>query len=139
MIVTDTSVIYALLDRAETWHARVAAWYAELDETLVTTPLVLAEADHLASARAGGTARTAFRRDVESGAYEVEWWPSAAVEAAALAETYADTGLSITDASLVLLAARLETVGIATLDERHFRAVRPISGGQAFRLLPADA
>ena len=27
----------------------------------------------------------------------------------------------------------------ATLDQRHFRAVRPLAGGEAFRLLPADA
>jgi hypothetical protein len=26
----------------------------------------------------------------------------------------------------------------ATLDERHFRAIRPLAGGRAFRLLPAD-
>jgi hypothetical protein len=37
-----------------------------------------------------------------------------------------------------VLAERLETIGVATLDERHFRAVRPLAGGQAFRLLPMD-
>ena len=40
--------------------------------------------------------------------------------------------------SLVVLAERLETVSVATLDERHFRAVRPLASGQAFRLLPMD-
>ena len=34
---------------------------------------------------------------------------------------------------------RYGTIDIATLDERHFRAVRPLAGGKAFRLLPADA
>jgi predicted nucleic acid-binding protein len=55
-----------------------------------------------------------------------------------IAERYADTGLGLADASLVALAERLDTVEIATLDERHFRSVRPLAGGGAFRLLPMD-
>jgi predicted nucleic acid-binding protein len=43
------------------------------------------------------------------------------------------------DASLVAIAARLGTTDIATLDERHFRTLRPLTGEPAFRLLPADA
>ncbi len=37
------------------------------------------------------------------------------------------------------LAARLETTNIASFHERHFRAMRPVKGGAAFRLLPHDA
>jgi predicted nucleic acid-binding protein len=40
---------------------------------------------------------------------------------------------------LVALAQHLGITDIATLDERHFRAVRPLAGGRAFRLLPTDA
>jgi predicted nucleic acid-binding protein len=47
-----------------------------------------------------------------------------------------DIGLA--DASLLALAARLGTTRIATLDERHFRAVPPLGGEAAFTLLPAD-
>ena len=47
-------------------------------------------------------------------------------------------GLGLADASLVALAERLETISIATLDERHFRSVRPLAAADAFRLLPAD-
>ena len=110
-----------------------------VDEDLVTTPLMLAELDHLAVTRAGANAARAFRRDVIAGAYVVEWWSEAAAAAAEIAERYADLGLGLTDASLVALAGRIETVGIATFDERHFRAVRPMSGAGAFRLLPIDA
>jgi predicted nucleic acid-binding protein len=56
-----------------------------------------------------------------------------------VAERYADTRLGLADASLVALAGRLGTIDIATLGERHFRAVRPLAGGTAFTLLPADA
>jgi predicted nucleic acid-binding protein len=48
-------------------------------------------------------------------------------------------GLGLADASLVAIAGRLGTAEIATLDERHFRALRPLTGEPAFRLLPADA
>ncbi len=52
---------------------------------------------------------------------------------------YADTGLGLADASLVALADRLGAIESATLDERHFRVVRPLSGATAFQILPADA
>jgi len=69
----------------------------------------------------------------------VEWWPAAIISSVNVAERYADTSLGLADASLVALAERLATTRIATLDERHFRVVRPLTAGDAFQLLPADA
>lgn len=138
MIVVDTSVIYALVDRADAWHEAVADWYRTADPDLATTPLVLAEVDHLVAARAGAAARTAWRRDIVAGAYAVHWWASAPQDTVALAEQYADLGVDLTAASLAVLAGRLGTVQVATLDQRHFRALRPQQGGKAFRLLPTD-
>jgi predicted nucleic acid-binding protein len=105
----------------------------------VTTPLIVAEIDHLVGARGTRAALSALRSDLVAGAYLVEWWSAAIASAVKVAERYADTGLGLADASLVALAERLGTIEIATLDERHFRAVRPLAGGKAFRLLPADA
>ncbi len=139
MIVVDTSFVYALLDGRDGRHAVARQWYAQVDDELATTPLVLAEVDHLAGARAGALARDAFRADVAAGAYEVAWWATAASEAVLVAGQYADLGLDLTDASLVALAARIGTESVATFDERHFRAVAPLSGAAAFTLLPADA
>jgi len=139
VIVIDTSVIYALLDRRDRRHHEAVDWYGHVDEELATTPLVLAETDHLASARAGLDATRAFRRDIRAGAYVVEWWPPAAALSAEVAEQYEDLGLGLTDASLVVLASRLQTTRLATFDERPFRAVRPLSGVDAFTLLPLDA
>lgn len=139
MIIIDTSVIYALLDRRDRRHAEALAWYRGVDEEVATTPMVLAEAGHLANARAGARAARAFRRDVRAGAYLVEWWPDAAALCAEIAEGYEELGIGMTDASLVAVADRLQTVRLATFDERHFRAVRPLSGGDAFVLLPPDA
>ena len=91
------------------------------------------------AARGGRAARLALHRDLAAGAYLVEWWSGAIASVVKIAERYADTGLGLADASLVALAERLGTNEIATLDERHFRAVRPLAAGNAFRLLPADA
>ena len=139
MIVADSSVIYALLDRRDGWHERVAGWYERSTPELATTPLVLAEVDHLASARLGRDAVVAWRQDLASDAYRVEWWSAGASEAAELASSYTDSGVSLTDASLVALASRIGTVEIATLDERHFRLLRPLTGEPGFRLVPLDS
>ena len=138
MIVVDTSAILAYMNAADTHHASVSAWLeAERDE-LATTPLIVAEADHLVGARGGPAAQSALRADLATGAYLVDWWPGAITATVHVAERYADMGLGLADASLVALAERLETISIATLDERHFRSVRPLAGGDAFRLLPAN-
>ena len=107
MIVVDTSIVVAYMNAADDRHAAVAGWLDRADDDLTTTPLIVAEVDHLVDARGGPTARRALHRYLAAGAYLVEWWSGA--------------------------------IAIATLDARHFRAVRPLAGGKAFRLLPADA
>ncbi len=139
MIVIDTSVVYALLDRSDQRHGDAARWYQGTDDELATTPLVVAEVDHLARTRAGRAAQAAFRRDLAAGAYMVEWWPAAHREIVDVAERYGDLGVTLADASLVVLAGRVGTTALATFDERHFRALRPLRGAIAFTLLPADA
>jgi predicted nucleic acid-binding protein len=54
-----------------------------------------------------------------------------------LVEQYADFPLGGTDASVIALAERFQTDLVLTLDERHFRAVRP-RHCERLRLLPAD-
>jgi predicted nucleic acid-binding protein len=139
MTVVDTSLIYALLDANDNNHRLAVDWYTSTLPALNTTPLVLAEVDHLAGARLGPRAQSAFRHDLTSGAYDITWWNEATDQCVAIAEQYRDLQVGLTDASLVALATRLGTTEIATFDERHFRAMRPASGGAAFRLLPADA
>lgn len=139
MIVVDASVAYALLDDRDDGFATARAWYEADPGDLITTPLVLCEVDHLARRRLGARARSLFRADVAAGGYHIAWWGSAESECVRIAERYADLSVSLTDASLVALAARLETTSIATFDERHFRAMQPLTGEPAFTLLPVDA
>jgi predicted nucleic acid-binding protein len=54
---------------------------------------------------------------------------------AELIRRYADFPLGATDASAVALAERLDTPYVATLDHRHFRAVKP-RHCKTLRLLP---
>lgn len=74
------------------------------------------------------------RRDDDHGA--VTAWMEAVGQAVSPAKRPRELGLA--DASLLALAARLGTVRIATLDERHFRTVPPLTGEVSFMLLPAD-
>lgn len=127
------------MDRDDANHQLVDHWMRTQEEELVTTPLVMAELDYLVARQGGAHATRILREHFERGAYIVEWWPNAIHETVAIAKRYEPLELGLTDASLVALAARLQTIGIATLDERHFRAVKPLSGGDAFRLLPTDA
>lgn len=136
MIVLDTSVVVAFMNQRDHDHERVASWMETVEEHLFTTPLIVAEIDHLVSRIGGLDAAEAFYEDLSSGAYVVEWWPEAIGETVSAAKKHPNIGLA--DASLVALAARLETIRIATLDERHFRSVRPLTGEAAFTLLPAD-
>jgi predicted nucleic acid-binding protein len=140
LIVLDTSIVLALMDRRDDDHERVWKWIESASDELCTTPLVLAELDHMVPRKGGSAAARALHEDFEDGAYTVEWWHSALRETIATARLYESIDLGLTDASLIALAAHLETTRVATLDERHFRAVRPLRGdATSFTLLPADA
>ncbi len=137
MIVLDTSVVVAFMNRRDDDYERVAAWMDAVEEDLFTTPLIVTEVDHLVSRSGGAEAALAFYEDLASGAYVIEWWPEAMTETVSAARKHRDIGLA--DASLLALASRLNTLRIATLDERHFRVIRPLAGEAAFALLPSDA
>ena len=138
MIVLDTSVVLAFMDRRDAHHDMVREWMEAQGEELVTTPLVVAELDHLVLRQGGATAARALREDLSNGAYQLEWWGAAMHETIAIATAHESMELGMTDASLLALAARIRCTRMATLDERHFRAVKTASG-EAFTLLPADA
>lgn len=138
MIVIDTSVVVALQNTRDDDHPPVAGWFSTVREPVVTTPLAVAEMDYLLCRVGGHEATSALREDL-AGDLEVAWWRDAMKETLTVAERYGYLDLGLTDASLVALAAHLQTTRLATLDERHFRQMRPSTGEMAFTLLPADA
>jgi uncharacterized protein len=131
--------VLAFMDQNDVNHELVDTWIRTQQDELVTTPLVITELDHLVARKGGSEATSILYSNLEQGTYLVEWWPDAMDETIAVAKQYESMQLGLSDASLVALAAYLETTTIATLDERHFRALTPLSGGEAFTLLPADA
>ena len=86
--------------------------------------------------RLGQTARRAFLEDLAARRFEVACLsPGDYATVATLDGRYRD--LEPSDCSVIVLAARYDTVRLLTFDERDFRPVEPLQGG-AFQLLPAD-
>ena len=140
MIILDTGGLYAFLDRDDAAHEAARAVVDVDPGPFVLSPFVLAELDHLVQRRMGVEAGCELLDDVDRGAYTlVTFGDDDMSEAAALARTYRDLGIGVADASVVIVAARYRTVDLLSTDERHFRVVRPLRAGPAFRLLPADA
>ena len=127
------------MDRDDAKHRPVREWMETIEDELSTTPLIVAELDYLVARQGGARAVRVLRENFDRGAYQVEWWPTAIHETIAVAKRHESIELGLADASLVILAARLQTTDIATLDERHFRALKPLFGAKTFTLLPADA
>ena len=137
-LVIDASALYAQADEADPGHDAVRAVLAAEREEFVTTELAVAEADYLILDRLGPDVEAAFLADLADGTFAVECLGRDDIEAAAkITSRYRDLRLGLADASLVVLAARRETLRILTFDQRAFRAVQPLQGG-AFQVLPAD-
>jgi len=138
VILLDTSGLLSALDSSQTHHERAATSLASAHPPRLLSPFVLAELDYLIASRAAYAARVSLLEEVKHGVYTLE--PMAAGDVAsaqAIIERYADLGISLADASIVVLARRHRVRDVLTLDERHFRVLNV--DGQPFRLLPADA
>ncbi|HUS22382.1 MAG TPA: PIN domain-containing protein, partial [Aeromicrobium sp.] len=119
-------------------HAAAASALRQASAPLLLSPFILAELDYLLLTRVGGQAEMALLEEVAGGAYQLEPFDRHDVDAAVqYVRKYADIGLGLADASLLVLADRHGVTDVLTLDERHFRAARP-RGKRHFRLLPAD-
>lgn len=139
MIILDSGGLYAFLDTDDADHGAARAVVEADTGPFVLSPFVLAEVDYLVQRRLGVAAECALLDDVDAGVYAlVSFGDDDMGQAASLVKRYADLGIGITDASVAILAARYRTVELLSTDERHFRAVRPLRGGDAFRLLPYD-
>lgn len=135
-LICDTGPLLAALDAADPDHGRCARLLTRADEDLVVPALVLAELDYWCSRRLAPEAWLIFLEDVLAGAYIVEPPTSADLgRCRELQIRYRDLALGVVDASVVALAERLGEVKVATLDQRHFRAVRP-AHVEALELLP---
>jgi uncharacterized protein len=139
LIIADTSGLLAAFGRDQNDHAAAQAVLESDPGPIVVSPYVLAELDYLILARSGVGAELRLLREVAAGVFELaSFGPHDLSQAIGVIEQYQDMRLGLADASLVVLAARYDTTRLLTLDERHFRAIRPLHD-DAFTLLPADA
>jgi hypothetical protein len=136
VIVADTSAVVALMNARDRHHAALADLYREHPSHWRLPWCILAEVDYLLTMRAGERARTAFSSDLASGRYVVDWGlDEDLARAHELSGRYRDLKLGLVDACVMALAERVEAEAIATLDLRHFGAVK-LRGSP--KLLPRD-
>jgi uncharacterized protein len=138
LILLDTSGLLAAVDSAQRTHAAAAASLGAAAPPLLLSPFVLAELDYLLATRVGRSERTSLLAEVEGGAYQLEPFAGPDMrEALAVIRRYEGLGVSLADASIVVLAGRHGIQDVLTLDERHFRTLT--ANDRPFRLLPADS
>lgn len=138
-LLLDASALYAQADADEPRHEAVVSLLTSEQEALVTSELVVAEADYLILDRLGTKVELAFLQDLAEGTFISDCLSREDMaRARLLIEKYAKLDIGLADASLVILAERYATRRILTFDERAFRTIRPIQGGR-FTLLPAEA
>ena len=136
MIVADTGAILALLDKGDRHHAAIRELYEDRPDVWLLPWAILPEVDYRVSSELGARAQEAFLSDVAEGAFVVEYGKHEdIVRAHAIGRKYRTLGLGLVDAVVMAIAERLRAEAIATVDLRHFSAVRMIG---APRLLPRD-
>lgn len=132
--VVDSGPLYAAIDADDQDHARCLEVLQRADFELLVPVLVVAEVSYLVGRRLGAEIEAAFLRGLRTLEVEApiaDDWPAIG----ALVERYRDFPLGGIDASVAVLADRVGTDLIVTLDRRHFGAIRSAQG-RPYRLLP---
>lgn len=139
MIIVDTSVLVAAVNRRDRFHASCAAFLNETTEQMVVPTMVVTEVCHLlARPLNGGCPELAamFLDALATGSLAVAG-PATAdfARIAELTRRYANLPLDAVDAAVIATAERLGSGRIATIDRKDFRIVVP-EHCDAFELLP---
>lgn len=136
MIVVDAGVLYSFFVGDDPHHQEATNALTSSDDLLIVSPLVLAELDYFVLSRHGVDAELLMLTELQEGMYEIPPFGADDLRSAQRTiQQYADLRIGLTDASLLVLAARYETPRIATFDRRHFGALA-MPGGGALQLLP---
>jgi len=132
--IVDSGPLYAAVDADDDHHLSCLGVLGRVDLDLVVPAMVVAEVTYLVGRRMGPAAEAGFLDGLAD--LEVESpSPEDLSEMARLVSRYGDFPLGGTDASVAVLADRLETDLIVTLDRRHFGALRA-PNGDPYLLLP---
>lgn len=136
MLIVDAGPLYAAAARRDRHHEKSVELLAGAPRPLLVPTLVLTEVSYLLADRIGPHAELAFAGSIAHGELVVDpVLDSDWDRISDLMEQYLDLPLGMVDASVVALAERRGLEVIATLDRRHFGAVRP-RHVEAFTLVP---
>jgi len=138
-VVIDAGPLVAFGDANDPYFPRIDELLRNVDGPLVIPAPVTAEVDYLLGRRVGRASRRSFIADLAAGRFTVACLEREDYSTIGeLDARYADLELGLADCALVIVAHRYGTNRIVSFDERHFRAVAPLSGG-VFTILPADS
>lgn len=114
------------LDRSDDHHHVCAVLLRDATERRVIPAPVLVEVDYFCSL-IGPSVFPALLSDIASGASEVEdLRPDDYTRVGELMERYSDLRAGFVDAAVLAIVERLGERKLATLDRRHFSAMRPV-------------
>ena len=134
LAIVDANVLVAATDANDPYHRRCLDELTRPDLELAIPSLVITEVCYFLDKRFGPAIEARFLRGLQAFdvlAPEPEEWPAIAD----LVERYSSFPLGGTDASVAVLAERMDTDVIITLDRRHFGALK-MPSGRTFTLLP---
>jgi predicted nucleic acid-binding protein len=126
VLIVDAGPLYAAAARRDRNHDACVELLATAPRPLIVPVLVVTEVAYLLADRIGPKAELAFATSIELGELAIgqltapDW-----LRITSLCSEYADMELGVVDASVIALAERLQITTVATLDRRHFAAVRP--------------
>jgi predicted nucleic acid-binding protein len=132
--LVDTGPLVAYFLASDPSHASVAARLDGFSGELFTTSPVITEVMHFVGQDPTGP-RVLAEFALAAGLTIFDFTqPGLLREAASLMETYSDTPMDFADATLVLLAEKLDVLNVLTLDRRGFHTYRT-RDGKPFRLV----
>ncbi len=134
LAIVDSGPLLATANAADPDHAPCVEVLTRRELDLVIPALCIAEVCYLLGKRHGPESEARFVHGLATYhvlAPEPEDW----IRIGELVRRYGDLPLGTTDASVVVLAERLGTTRIVTLDRRHFSVVRNRQG-EALDLSP---
>lgn len=143
ILVGDTSGLVAAFNVDDPEHTAARQVLIEAPMTVIS-PLVLLEIEHIATRNVSRQAALAINdwllAQDRTGRVAIAAVTASTLRTARTVQNrYSALRLDLTDAVSVVLAEQYETYAVLTLDRRDFRAVVPLNGAPAFRLLPDDS
>ena len=135
VLLCDSGVLIAVGSKKDKHHHACLDLLRRAKGPILVPSPVLSEVGYYLTARVGPDAELNFLKSFGGNGFRL-----AELEAAdltrmtELVERYIDFPLGIVDASVIAIAERLGLSAVATIDHRHFRAVKP-RHVDAFKLL----